>query len=269
MRVGRALTSFAIVVLLSAAALVAPLEATPAPAKAAATTRPPPAVATPAGHVLDATDVNAWLDGYLPYAISSSDIAGAVIVVVKDGQVLTSRGFGYADVATKRAVDPDATQFRPGSVSKLFAWTAVMQLLEAGKVDLDADINRYLDFKIAPRDGKPVTLRNLMTHTPGFEETGKHLFVPDVADLPELGYALKRWVPERMHPSGEVPAYSNYGAALAGYIVQRVSGEPFSDYVERHIFKPLGMAHSTLVQPLPAAFEATMSKGYSRASEPA
>ena len=72
-----------------------------------------------------------------------------------------------------------------------------------------------------------------------------------------------------MHPPGEVPAYSNYGAALAGYIVQRVSGEPFSDYVERHIFKPLGMEHSTLVQPLPAAFEATMSKGYSRASEPA
>ena len=269
MRVGKVLASSAIVVLLCSAALVAPLAATPAPAKAAVTTPAPSAITTPAGHVLDATDVNAWLDGYLPYAISTSDIAGAVIVVVKDGQVLTSRGFGYADVATKRAVNPDATQFRPGSVSKLFAWTAVMQLLEAGKVDLDADINRYLDFKIPPRDGKPVTLRNLMTHTPGFEEAGKHLFVTDVADLPELGYALKRWVPERMHPPGEVPAYSNYGAALAGYIVQRVSGEPFSDYVERHIFNPLGMQHSTLVQPLPAAFEATMSKGYSRASEPA
>lgn len=272
MRVGRALSSSAIAVLLCAAAVVASVAATPAPvpaaAKATVTAAPPPPAATPSGRTLDAADVNAWLDGFVPYALATADIAGSVVVVVKDGQVLTARGFGYADVAAKKKVDPELTLFRPGSVSKLFVWTAVMQLVEAGKVNLDADINGYLDFKIPPRDGKPVTLRNLMTHTPGFEETGKHLFVRDVAELTTLRHALSRWVPERMHPPGEVPAYSNYGAALAGYIVERVSGEPFAAYIEKHIFLPLGMEHSTFVQPLPAPFEATMSKGYTRASEP-
>lgn len=240
----------------------------PPPAKV---TAPAPAVAPPAEpgrHALEAADVDTWLDGFIPYALTTGDIAGAVVVVVKDGQVLTKRGFGYSDLAAKRPVDPDLTLFRPGSVSKLFTWTAVMQLVEAGKINLDADVNGYLDFKIPAYDGKPVTMRNLMTHTPGFEETGKHLFIQDAEHLPTLAYALKRWVPDRMFPPGEIPAYSNYGAALAGYIVERVSGEPFSDYIERHVFLPIGMEHSTFAQPLPARLAATMSKGYPRASEP-
>ena len=96
----------------------------------------------------DRADVNAWLDGYMPYALKSGDIAGAVVVVVKDGQVLTERGYGYSDVEKRTPVDPALTLFRPGSVSKLLTWTAVMQLVEQGKIDLDADINQYLDFKI-------------------------------------------------------------------------------------------------------------------------
>ena len=115
--------------------------------------------ATPAGVALTAADANAWLDGYLPYALKSGDIAGAVVAIVKDGEVLTERGYGYADVAAKKTVDPNLTLFRPGSVSKLFTWTAVMQLVEAGKIDLDGDVNQYLDFKIPAREGKPVTMR--------------------------------------------------------------------------------------------------------------
>src|SRR3954467_8192485 len=99
-------------------------------------------------HPLSADDVNTWLDGYMPYAIGKGDIPGAVVVVVKDGQVLTERGYGYADVAKKTKVDPATTLFRPGSVSKLFTWTAVMQQVEQGKVDLNADVNNYIDFKI-------------------------------------------------------------------------------------------------------------------------
>ncbi|HUI62552.1 MAG TPA: serine hydrolase domain-containing protein, partial [Steroidobacteraceae bacterium] len=156
-----------------------------------------------------------------------------------------------------------------GSVSKLLTWTAVMQQVESGKLNLDADVNTYLDFRIPDRDGRPVTLRNLMTHTPGFEETAKHLFVQDANHIPTLGDTLKRWVPERMYPPGEVPAYSNYGAALAGYIVERVSGEPFDKYIEHHILQPLGMEHSTFTQPLPKSLQAGMAKGYARASEPA
>jgi CubicO group peptidase (beta-lactamase class C family) len=98
-----------------------------------------------------------------------------VVVVVKDGAILLEKGYGYADVAERKPVDPERTLFRAGSVSKLFTWTAVMQLVEQGKLDLDTDINTYLDFKIPPREGKPITLRNLMTHTPGFDEIQRAL----------------------------------------------------------------------------------------------
>jgi CubicO group peptidase (beta-lactamase class C family) len=219
---------------------------------------------TPAAgvHALTAQDLEPWLDGFFPYALQRADIAGAVVVVVKDGQVLLAKGYGYADVARKKPIDPDATLFRPGSISKLFTWTAVMQLVEQGRLDLDRDVNDYLDFRIPPRDGRPITLRNLMTHTPGFEEHGKALFVSDPKKLMTLAQWERTQLPRRIFPPGEVPAYSNYGASTAGYIVQRVSGEPFEQYVERHIFAPLGMTHATFRQPLPAGLAPDMAQSY-------
>jgi CubicO group peptidase (beta-lactamase class C family) len=226
-----------------------------------------PAVPQPAAPpALTAQDLDAFLDGFVPLALERGNIAGAVVVVVKDGQVLFEKGYGVSDMDKQTPVDPRTTLFRPGSISKLFTWTSVMQLVEQKKLDLDADVNTYLDFRIPPAFGKPVTLRNLMTHTPGFEETIKNLFVTDPKAMIPLDRALKAWVPERVFPPGQVPAYSNYGAALAGYIVQRVSHEPFEQYVAHHILGPLGMAHSTFVQPLPKALAADMSKGYSEAS---
>jgi len=214
---------------------------------------------------LTADDLNIWLDGYMPHALKTADIAGAVVAVVKDGEILSERGFGFADVAKHTPVDPRLTLFRPGSVSKLFTWTAVMQLVEQGKIDLDADVNAYLDFKIPPRDGKPVTMRNLMQHTAGFEEQAKGIISEDPAG-PGFVALLEQWVPTRVFAPGGTPAYSNYGASLAGYIVQRVSGEPFDDYIEKHIFAPLQMQHSSFRQPLPAALAPLMSKGYRVAS---
>ena len=198
------------------------------------------AVAPTGPHELTKADLDAWLDGYMPYALKAGDIPGAVVVVVKDGEPLTMRGFGYSDLKTQKPVDPNLTLFRPGSVSKLFTWTAVMQLVQAGKLDLDKDINTYLDFKIPPRDGKPITLRNLMTHTPGFAETAKYLIDFGEKHPKPLGQILARWTPERIYAPGTMPAYSNYGASVAGYIVERVSGEPFNAYVARHIFAPAG-----------------------------
>jgi CubicO group peptidase (beta-lactamase class C family) len=213
-------------------------------------------------HELNQADVDAWLDGFMPYALKAGGIPGAVVVVVKDGQPLTMRGFGYADVKAQTPVDPNATLFRPGSVSKLLTWTAVMQQVQAGKIDLDKDVNAYLDFKIPEKFGKPITMRNLMTHTAGFAETAKFLINFDKGKPKSLHDALARWVPERIYSPGTMPAYSNYGASLAGYIVERVSGEPFDDYVARHILAPTGMQHSTFVQPLPARFVPNMSKAY-------
>jgi CubicO group peptidase (beta-lactamase class C family) len=227
------------------------------PAKAA------PASASPASaHDLNQADVDAWLDGFMPYALKAGGIPGAVVVVVKDGQPVTMRGFGYADVKARRPVDPNTTMFRPGSVSKLFTWTAVMQQVQAGKIDLDRDINTYLDFKIPEKFGKPITMRHLMTHTAGFAETAKYLINFDKQPPMPLDKALSRWIPERIYAPGAMPAYSNYGASLAGYIVQRVSGEPFDRYIERHILQPTGMEHSTFAQPLPVKFGPLMAQGY-------
>ena len=219
------------------------------------------------GRELTKADADAWLDGFMPYALERNDIAGAVVVIVKDGQVLTQRGFGYADVAARKRVDPATTMFRPGSISKLFTWTAVMQLVEQGKIDLDVDINRYLDFQIPSYGGKPITMRNLLTHRSGFEEVEKDGIRFD-GDVPPLGDVLKRWIPKRVFAPGTIPAYSNYGAALAGYIVQRESGIAFEEYIERNIFQRLGMAHSTFRQPLPPQFVPFMAKGYPIASGP-
>lgn len=217
---------------------------------------------------LDKTNVDAWLDGYMPFALNTSDIPGAVVVVVKDGRILTARGFGYADVDKRTPVDPLRTLFRPGSVSKLVTWTAVMQLVEQGKIDLDADINTYLDFRIAPHGDKPITMRNVMTHTAGFEEAVKYLIVYDKGDAKPLGPFLKSWVPERIYEAGVTPAYSNYATSLAGYIVERVSGQSFDDYVEQHVFAPLEMRTASFRQPLPAALAPLMATGYIKPGEP-
>lgn len=225
------------------------------------------AIAASTAPAMTKADLDLWLDGYMPFALRTSDIPGAVVTVVKDGQILTTRGFGYADRDKKTPVDPYKTLFRPGSISKLFTWTAVMQQVEAGKIDLDADINQYLDFKIPARNGKPVTTRQLMTHTAGFEEVVKELIFYGKPE-PELGAYLKNHVPKRIFDAGVTPAYSNYGTALAAYLVERVSGEKFNDYLDRHVLAPLKMGNTTLRQPLPAHLAGTDATGYSKPGKP-
>jgi len=244
--------------LLSASALQASGQVTPEQVQeAAASTSPTPAPQ------LTSADVNAWLDGFMPYALSNADIVGAVVTVVKDGEVIANRGYGFANLEERTPVDAETTLFRPGSISKLFTWTAVMQQVEAGKIDLDADINTYIDFEIPDYEGQPITMRHIMTHTTGFQEVIRDLISSDPASgETSLGDYLKTHIPARIYPPGTMPAYSNYATALAGYVVERVSGEPFADYVRAHIFEPLGMRNSTFAQPLPEAMSAAMSGGY-------
>ena len=208
-------------------------------------------VAGTGAHQLTAEDLEAFLDGTMPAQLNREDIAGAVIAVVKDGKVLFAKGYGFSDVEKRTPVTPDATLFRPGSISKLFTWTSVMQLVEQGKLDLDKDVNEYIDFKIPQAFGKPVTLKDIMTHTAGFEETARDLFVADAQHMTPLDQYLKEHMPRRIFPPFVVPAYSNYATTLAGYIVQRVSGKPFSQYVADNIYTPLEMTRTTFVQPLP------------------
>src|SRR5947209_1534361 len=240
----------------------------PAPSPLISLPSPPPAKVPPAAPetspatALIKQDLEPFLDGLIPSQLRTRNLAGAVVSVVKDGQVLLQKGYGYADVEEKKPVLPDQTLFRPGSISKLFTATAVMQLVEQGKLDLDRDLEDYLDFPIPKTYPEPVTLRQLLTHTGGFEETLKNLFVAHQSDIKPLRTYLVNEMPARIFPPGKIPSYSNYGFTLAGYIVERVSGEKFERYVENHILKPLGMNNSTFDQPLPPHLAPQMSKGY-------
>jgi CubicO group peptidase (beta-lactamase class C family) len=228
--------------------------------------------AAPAGniaHELTAADVEAWLNGLLTYGLKAGDIAGAEVAVVKDGKVLFQSWYGFADVEHRVPMDPERVMMRIGSTSKLFTWTAVMQLVGQGKLDLNRNVDDYLDFKVSPPKGNPITLLDLMNHRAGFEEGLKDILSMDPRGLQSTETYLKRHPRPLLFQPGTVPAYSNYGAALAGYIVQRVSGEPFDRYIEDHIFLPLGMHHSTFDEPLPARFKGMVSQGYRTASTPA
>jgi len=207
-------------------------------------------------------EMEAFLDGVFTSQMAAAHIPGAVVSVVKDGRVVFAKGYGYSNVADQIPVSPTRSLFRVGSISKLFVWTSVMQLVEQGKLDLDADINQYLDFQIPETYPEPITLKHLLTHTPGFEEINVGLFAYQTEQMGTLSDYLKTHIPARIFPPGKVPAYSNYGAALAGYIVERVSGMPFDEYVEKNIFEPLSMQRSTFRQPVPANLGAEVAAGY-------
>ena len=189
-------------------------------------------------------------------------LPGAAVAVVADGQLLFAQGYGLANQAQNRPVDGERTLFRTGSVGKLITWTAVMQLVEQGRLDLHADVNDYLDFAIPATFPEPITLAHLMTHTAGFADQGEALFLLDEAKMMPLRQYLVELQPDRVFPPGRAQAYSNYGVALAGYIVERVAGEPFAAYVEKNIFAPLEMNHSTLRQPVPAELASHLAVGY-------
>ena len=242
-----------------------PLISLPTPPPAKAPTAPAPA-SSPAP-VLTKQDFEAFLDALIPSQLQTRNIAGAVVSVVKDGQVVLQKGYGYADFEAKKPVVADQTLFRPGSISKLFTATAVMQLVEQGKLDLDRDVTDYVDFPIPKTYPEPITLRRLLTHTAGFEETLKNLFVAREADMKPLRTYLVDQLPARIFPPGKIPSYSNYGFTLAGFIVERVSGEKFERYIENHILKPLKMNNSSFDQPLPSQIAPQMSKGYLNATK--
>ena len=228
------------------------------PSAAFAQTSPQTAYNVPTEQLAGLAD---FIDGVMAQQIATREVAGAVVIVVHQGRVLLARGYGFADVDQGVPVDPQRTLFRLASVSKLFTWAALMQQVEAGRVSLDADVNDYIDFPIPPFEGQPIRVRDLMAHTPGMSDTGR-ITARSVDELVPYGDWLKAHVPQRLWPAGTEISYSNFGAALAGYIVERVSGEPFADYAERHLFAPLGMESASFREPLPAPLAPRVAKGY-------
>lgn len=221
--------------------------------------------AVPASASIDDPAVlEAFIDGLVEPLMRTNNSPSGTVAIAHNGELIFAKGYGYQDVEAQVPVDPARTLFRPGSVSKLATWISVMQLVEQGRLDLDTDVNTYLEgFSIRDTFDEPITLRHILTHTAGFEDGALgYLIINDPADAIPLRAAMEKYQPERVNAPGKQTAYSNYATALAGLIVQTVSGEPFNEYLRKHIFEPLGMENTTFDEPLPAGLEAHMAKSY-------
>ncbi len=189
------------------AALVAMLWV--APAAAGSTSQPVP----------DPQQLADFFDREVPALLETDHVPGVTISVVGNGSTPFSKGYGLADLENEKSFDPETSLVRIASISKLFTWTAVMQLVQDGRLDLHRDVNEYLtSFQIPDTYSRPITLADLMSHTPGFETRGIGVGARSKDDVPPLETFLGEHIPARIRPAGEVSAYSNYGAALAGYI---------------------------------------------------
>ncbi len=221
------------------------------------------AVASVAQSLTDTVRLQAFMDGVIKTHLRDKHIAGATVSIVQNGKVLLAKGYGFADVKAQQKVDARSTLFRIGSISKMFTWISVMQLVSQGKISLDADVNTYFkDFKIPDAFGRPITLNDIMTHTPGFEDLVIGLFGKDSTSLKSFAEIFSKEMPERVRAPHTYSSYSNHGTGMAAYIVEQVSGMSFSDYVEKNILTPLNMGHTSFRQPLPANLKKDMSKGY-------
>ncbi len=279
-----------------------PADATVAPPKAEAAPSTPPAIEPPAdtgatadarvvaprpapsgptarfapGQAIPPAELEAFVDGVLRDAMAREHIAGATVSIVQNGQVALKKGYGFASLNPRRAVDPDQTLFRVGSISKTFTWIALMKEVEAGRMRLNQPINLYLPEKVQIRDqgyDQPVRVANLMDHSAGFEDRALgQLFERNFDRVRPMDLYLRQERPKRVHAPGALSSYSNYGAAIAGEAASYVAGKPYERLVEDEILTPLGMNHTTfrephapkagLPAPMPASLAANVSDGF-------
>ena len=253
------------------AVTVAKSASTPVPApKASAIALPAVATAAP----IDPVRLEGFVDGWMADAMARAHVPGAAVSIVQNGNVVLKKGYGFADLAPRRSVDPDRSLFRIGSISKTFTWILLMKEVEAKRIRLDGSINLYLPEKVRlPGKGREVTVRSLMDHSSGFEDLALgQLFEEDSRRVRPLSLYLRQERPERIRPVGAISSYSNYGAALAGEAVAFTSGLTFERQVENEIVRPLGMSRTTFREPrperrglpaaMPQALRADLAKGY-------
>jgi len=210
--------------------------------------------------VIDPDELEAFADRFFPKQMEKLEIPGVSFVLMQDGRIVLAKGYGDASLEENSPISPDTTVMRIGSISKLFVATAVIQLVEQGKVDLDTDINQYLTtFQLEDTFDEPVTLAHLLTHTAGYEDPAYESYT-DPALVQPLGAYLAESMPPRTDPPGETHRYSNHGYALAAYVVEQVTGQPFDQYVSEQILQPLGMSHSGYL--LGPSLPENMAAGY-------
>lgn len=208
-------------------------------------------------------EVETFLDKFFAQEMPKEHVPGAVVALVKDGEILFSKGYGYADIDQKIPVVSDKTLFRVASLSKLFTDTAVMQLYERGLLDLDQDVNQYLKhFQIKNPYPEAITAANLMTQTDG---SSQQLFGIAARTASEM-VSLEEFIPDHMPPiiwrPGEFYSYSNMGITLLGYLVEVISKKPFIQYIDENLLHPLDMQHSSFLQPPPHSLASDLAVGY-------
>ena len=211
------------------------------------------------------SDTEAWLDETIATQMETHHVPGAAVVIVHDGELFLAKGYGYAALGPQRPVVANETVFSVGSTGKLVTWTAVMQAVEDGTLDLDRDVNDYLtDSAVTIPDSyaAPVTLGHLGTHSAGFEDTFAGMVTDDPDKIPPMETVLAEHQPKRVRPPGQYVAYSNYGTALAGHVLAEQSNVRFTEYVDERIFTPLSMDDTTYVPPLPPRLDARSATGY-------
>lgn len=223
---------------------------------------------TPSG--IPFSELEEAIDEYVSEYIGKT-VPGAAIAVVKDGEIIFSKGYGYSDVEAQQPVNIETTVFEWGSITKLFTWTAAMQLAEEGKLDLDADIRTYLpeDFLKTWTYKQPVTMRHLMNHTAGFGDYGFDLIYEDPNMLGSLEEDLLKSHPVQYFEVGTASAYSNYGTALAGYVIENISGMSYDEYLKENFYDVLGMEDTTADRKfdVPEEMKDRKAKGYKPTGE--
>lgn len=222
--------------------------------------------ATPeAAPVWSPPDLEAFLDGVVRGQLDAHQIPGATVAITSGDEIILLEGYGLADVESQTMVDPSRHLFRVASISKPFAWMSLLQLAEQGLIDLEADVNMYLDFEIPDTfPGHPIKVKHLITHTTGFEAVNFGNAAKSAEAQIPFEQAIKSFVPKRVTEPGIRTNYSNYGAALGGYIVEKVSGKPFYEYLEDEIFEPLNMDRTSMRQPPPSTLFDDLATGYTQ-----
>lgn len=206
-------------------------------------------------------DLEALFDPIFAEQMTKLHIPGAVVTVVKDGKILFTKGYGYADIEKKTPVIPDRTIFRIGSITKVFTAMAVVQLADRGRIKLDDDVNLYLkDNRVPNTYPQPITFFNLLTHTSGLDEISLGRRTSEANKVIPLGEFLKTRLVRRLPPN-EVISYSTYNSALAGHLVEQITGTPFREYLRRNIFEPLGMSRTSITA-IPENLQPDLARGY-------
>ncbi|MCP4428652.1 MAG: beta-lactamase family protein [Chloroflexi bacterium] len=213
--------------------------------------------------VIDPVELEAFMDAYLAEQMAEHHIPGAVITVVKDGNVFFSKGYGYADLENQIPFDPAQTVLTTASLGKVFTAVGVLQLYQQGAIDLHENIRPYITkFQLATNFDEPLTFANLLTHTDGFEARMIGVAAQTADEMLPLGQALETYAPTQLYPPGEYMTYGDYAASMAGYLTQEVSGLPFEKYMTDNILSPLGMTDSAFDQHLSDEMSARLAVGY-------